>query len=175
LAFLENIFSLINMRSFSSVWFWVVLALYWSAASQFVLGASFDLITRARRDQGQNLHDLEMLVGIHIRRKLSLMRRAGHWIVAFAAAVLTLIVILAFVYWLEFAQAVFLLVFPMTLVRLMELRMSFRIERESLQGDKLCRALLRHRFWVQLMGVIAIFVTAVWGMLYVLSRSALSF
>ncbi len=174
MAFLENIFSLIDMRSFSSVWFWIVVALFWSAASQFVLGASFDLITRARRDGLQNMEDLQTLVEIHVRRKLSLMRRAGHWIVGFAAAVLTLVLMLAFAYRLEFAQAVFLLIFPLTLVRLLELRLSFRIERESMQGLQLCRALLRHRFWVQCLGVVAIFATAVWGMLHVLSRSALS-
>ncbi|WP_296477287.1 component of SufBCD complex [Roseinatronobacter sp.] len=175
MAFLENIFSLIDMRSFSSVWFWIVLALYWSAASQFVLGASFDLIMRARKDAGQNMDDLQTLVAIHVRRKLTLMRRTGHWIVGFAAALLTLIVMLAFVYWLEIAQAVFFLIFPMMLVRLLELRLSFRIEREALHGAKLCRALLRFRFWVQFLGVITIFITAIWGMLHVLSRSALSF
>lgn len=174
LAFLENIFSLIDMRSFSSVWFWIVISLYWSSASQFVLGGSFDLITRARREDSQSMDDLQTLVGIHVRRKLDMMRRVGHWVVAFSAAVMTLILILAFLYRVEFAQAVFLLVFPMMLVRLMELRLSFRIERESLKGLLLCRALLRHRVWVQVLGVIAIFTTAVWGMLHVLSRSALS-
>jgi hypothetical protein len=174
-AFLENIFSLIDMRSFSSVWFWIVLALYWSSASQFVLGASFDLMMRARRDENrQNMDDLETLVAIHVRRKLSLTRRVGHWIVAFVAACLTLILILAVVYALEFAQAVFLLVFPMVLVRILELRLSLRIEREALQGARLCQALLRHRLWVQALGIITIFTTAVWGMLHVLSRSALS-
>lgn len=174
MAFLENIFSLIDMRSFSSVWFWIVVALFWSAASQFVLGASFDLITRARRDGLQNMEDLQTLVNIHVRRKLALVRRAGHWIVGFSAAVLTLVLVLAFVYRLELAQAVFLLIFPLTLVRLLELRLSFRIERESMHGPQLCRALLRHRFWVQCLGVVTIFATAVWGMLHVLSRSALS-
>ena len=163
------------MRSFSSVWFWIVLALYWSAASQFVLGASFDLIMRARKDAGQNMDDLQTLVAIQVRRKLTLMRRAGHWIVGFVAALQTLIVMLAFVYWLEIAQAVFFLIFPMMLVRFLELRLSFRIEREDLHGAKLCRTLLRFRFWVQVLGVITIFITAIWGMLHVLSRSALSF
>ena len=162
------------MRSFSSVWFWIVLALSWSAASQFVLGASFDLIIRARREDQQSMEDLQTLIGIFVRRKLSMMRRVGHWVVAFSAAVLTLILMLAFVYRLEFAQAVFLLVFPMSLVRLLELRLSFRIERESLKGLQLCKALLRHRLWIQGLGVITIFATAIWGMLHVLSRSALS-
>ena len=164
------------MRSFSSVWFWIVLALYWSAASQLVLGAPYDLIARARRgNDPQNTEDLQILVGIHVRRKLVLMRRAGHWIVAFSTAILTAIGILAFVYRIEFAQAVVLILLPMSIVRLMALRLAFRIERENMAGQRLCRALLMHRFWIQALGVVSIFVTAIWGMLLVMSRSALGF
>ncbi|MCH8466147.1 MAG: component of SufBCD complex [Roseinatronobacter sp.] len=173
MAFLDNIFSFINMRSFSSVWFWIVLALYWSSVSQTVLGAPYDVILRAKRDMAQDKDDLDRLVYIHLRRRLEMMRRAGHWVVAFAATLLTAIFILAFSYRVEFAQALFVLIMPITLVRLAGLRMCFRIEREGLQGVRLARVLLKHRFWMQVLGVIAIFVTAVWGMLHVMSRSAL--
>lgn len=176
MAFLENIFNLIDMRSFSSVWFWIVVALYWSSTSQIVLGAPYDLIVRARRGtDAQQVADLDTLVEVHVRRKLTIMRRAGHWIVAFSAAILTAIGMLAFVYKIEFAQAVVLILLPMTVVRLLALRLAFRIEREQMQGARLCRALLTHRFWVQALGVVAIFLTAVWGMLLVMSRSALGF
>ncbi len=176
MTFLENIFGLIDMRSFSSVWFWIVLALYWSSVSQTVLGAPYDLIVRARKGEAeQDMHDLQTLVEVHTRRRLTLMRRAGHWIVAFVAALLTTVYLLAFSYGLEFAQAVFALILPMTIVRLLVLRLAFRIERENMRGPRLCRALLTHRFWVQCLGVVAIFVTAVWGMFNVMSRSALGF
>jgi len=48
------------------------------------------------------------------------------------------------------------------------------VERQGLEGAALCRAMLRHRFWVQFLGLVSIFVTAVWGMLYVMSRPVLS-
>ncbi|WP_084657711.1 hypothetical protein [Natronohydrobacter thiooxidans] len=176
MAFLDNIFGLIDMRSFSSVWYWIVLALYWSSASQSILGAPYDLIVRVRRgDNPQNAQDLNDLVAIHVRRRLTLMRRVGHWIVAFSAAVLTTIGVLAVIYRLEFAQAVMLILLPMTIVRLMGLRLAFRVEREHMEGARLCRALLTHRLWIQVLGVISIFVTAVWGMLLVMSRSVLGF
>ncbi|TVP71929.1 MAG: component of SufBCD complex [Rhodobacteraceae bacterium] len=176
MTFLENIFGLIDMRSFSSVWFWIVLALYWSSVSQFVLGAPYDLIIRARKgDNAQDMHDLQTLVEVHGRRRLTMMRRAGHWIVAFAMALLTTIYMLAFHYGVEFAQAVFALILPLMIVRLMSLRLAFRIEREHLSEARLCRALLTHRFWVQALGVVTIFVTAVWGMFQVMSRSTLGF
>lgn len=173
LAFLERLFSLIDMRSFSSVWFWIVVGLYWSVVSQSVLGASHDLILRAGRGSAQDQHDLHSLIGIHVRRRLLVMRRSGHWIVAFVTTILTLILLLAFAYRLEFAQALIVLLVPVTLVRLLELRLCFRIERESPDDTRLPRLLLQHRFWVQFMGVVAIFVTAVWGMLHVMSRSML--
>lgn len=164
------------MRSFSSVWFWIVLALYWSSASQTILGAPFDLIVRTKRGNNpQNAQDLHDLVAIHVRRRLELMRRAGHWIVAFSAAALTAIAVLAVLYRLEFAQAVLLILIPLTIVRLLGLRLALRIERDDMQGAQLSRALLTHRLWIQVLGVISIFLTAVWGMLLVMSRSVLGF
>ncbi len=173
LTFIENIFALIDMRSFASVWFWIVLALYWSSVSQTVLGAPFDMISRASRGIERDQDDLQRMVAIHVRRRLELMRRAGHWIIALVASMLTLVCILAISYRLEFAQALFLLLVPMTLVRLLGLRLCVRIEREHPKADRLGRMLMRHRFWVQCLGVVAIFVTALWGMLHVMSRSVL--
>lgn len=176
MTFLDNILRLIDMRSFSSVWFWIVLALYWSSKSQIVLGAPFDLITRARRaTDAQHVADLNALVEIHVRRKLTLMRRAGHWIVGFVAALITALTVLAFVYRIEFAQAIVLILVPMTIVQLLALRLAVQIERERMTGARLCRALLTHRFWVQALGVVAIFLTAIWGMMLVMSRSVLGF
>ncbi len=173
MALIENIFSLINMRSFSSLWFWIVIAIYWSSVSRAVLSAPHDLILRARKGDPTSLDDLHALVGIHVRRSLEFARRAGHWMLAFYTAMMTLIVILAVQYRLELAQALLLLFVPMLFVRLLALRLAFRIERANLRGPDLCRALLHYRFWVQMLGICSIFVTSVWGMLYVMSRSAL--
>ena len=173
LSILESIVRLIDMRSFSSVWFWIVVALFWSSVTQTILGASYDLIIRARRSGGQALKDLETLVEINTRRRTTVMRRVGHWIVGFVSASLALLFMLAFVYRLELAQAIFLLMLPLTIIRAMNLRLSFRIERTHLHGDQLIRVLLRHRLLIQFLGVITIFVTAVWGMLRVMSASVL--
>ncbi len=171
---IENIFSLINMRSFSSLWFWIVLAVYWSAVTRVTLGAPYDLILRARRGDEQSVTDLQDLVRIHVRRRLEFIRRAGHWALAFNAGLMTALLLMAFHYQVEFAQALFLLFVPMLIVRVMALRLAFRVERQGLEGAALCRAMLRHRFWVQFLGLVSIFVTALWGMLYVMSRPVLS-
>lgn len=175
LALFDNILSLIDMRSFSSVWFWIVVALFWSAVTHNVLGVSYDMIVQARKKGGQPLADVRTLVEIHVRRMLAMMRNIGHWIFGFVAAVMSLIFVLAFVYGLELAQAVFLLLMPLTITRVMALRLAFRVEREGLADDRLLRVLLRHRLWMQLLGVVIIFLTAVWGMLRVMTASVLSF
>lgn len=173
MAILENILELIDMRSFSSVWFWIVLALAWSSVSQNVMGAPYDLILKARRKGGQASEDLDTLVGIFVRRRLTVVRRAGHWVLGFQAMLLTAICIMAFGYAMEFAQAVFLLVLPLTLTQFLSVRLAFRIEHDTMRDARLQRALLRHRLWAQLIGVVAIFVTAVWGMLHVMTSSVL--
>ncbi|MDD7970181.1 component of SufBCD complex [Roseinatronobacter alkalisoli] len=174
MALLDNILSLIDMRSFSSVWFWIVVALFWSTVTHNVLGVSYDMIVQARKKGGQTLEDVQVLVEIHVRRMLSMVRNVGHWMLGFVTATMSLIFVLAFGYGLELAQALFLLLLPLTIIRLMALRLAFRVERERLAADRLLRALLRHRLWVQLLGVVIIFLTAIWGMLRVMSASVLS-
>jgi putative effector of murein hydrolase LrgA (UPF0299 family) len=80
------------------------------------------------------------------------------------AAILTSLVILAFWYWVEFAQAVFLLTFPMTLVGLMSLNSARLIHDRQLAGEALRKRLLRHRIQTQVVGMISIFVTSLFGM-----------
>jgi len=173
LPILENIFELIDMRSFSSVWFWIVLALAWSSVSQNVMGAPYDLIVKARRKGGQATEDLNILVSIFVRRRLTVVRRAGHWVLGFQAMLLTAVFITAFWHGMEFAQALFLLFLPLTLTQFLNVRLAFRIEHDNMRDALLQRALLRHRLWLQLIGVLAIFVTAVWGMLHVITSSVL--
>ncbi|WP_121093318.1 component of SufBCD complex [Roseinatronobacter ekhonensis] len=174
MALLDNIRDLIDMRSFSSVWFWIVLALAWSSASQTIMGAPYDLIVKARRKGGEAAEDLNTIVGIFVRRRLTVVRRAGHWVLGFQVMVLTAVCIMAFGQAIEFAQALFLLFLPLVLTQFLAVRLAFRIEHDNMRDDRLQRALLRHRLLVQLIGVVAIFVTAVWGMLHVMSATVLS-
>lgn len=170
---MDNILELIDIRTFSSVWFWIVLALAWSSVSQTVMGAPYDLIVKARRKGGQAAEDLNTLVGIFVRRRLTVVRRAGHWVLGFQTMVLTAIFITAFWHAVEFAQALLLLLLPLTLTQFLTVQLAFRIEHDNMQGARLQRALLRHRLWLQLVGVVSIFVTAVWGMLHVMTSSVL--
>lgn len=164
LDFTRTIFDVIDARSFSNLWFWIVVAFTWSSASHWVLGVPHDLILRARRQGGPALSDLEDLVRINVGRILYIARTSGLVLLGLAAFGMTALGMLAFWYDVEFAQAVALIAAPMAIVAALSLSTARRIEREAPRGDALFGCLARHRRWTQGVGVVAIFVTAMFGM-----------
>ena len=160
----QLVFEVIDMRSFSNLWFWIALAVMWSSASHWVLGVPFDMVLRAKRAGAQTEIDLEDLVRINTNRLLYIGRVSGLWLLSFACFTLTGLAVTGFFYGIEFAQAVFLLLFPMSLVGLISLSTAARIQQENASGAALRKRLTRHRLYVQLIGMVSIFITALWGM-----------
>jgi hypothetical protein len=160
----KTIFELIDLRSFSNLWFWIALAVLWSTASHYVLGVPFDMVARARSQGGEAAQDLEAMVHVNIRRLLYIANVSGIWLIGFAAFFLTVLIVLGFFYHIEFAQAVFLLAAPMTLVSVLTLYTARFISTSGVDGPALWKRLSRHRMAVQGIGMISIFVTALWGM-----------
>lgn len=160
----QALLEVIDFGSFSTLWYWIVLAVVWSTASHWVLGVPFDAVLRARRHGGAAMADLETLARINVNRILFIARESGLWLAGTATFVLTTLGVLAFFYRIEFAQAVFLIALPLTLVGILSLAAASRIEAQAPRGEALCRMLLRHRIVTQAIGMISIFVTAVFGM-----------
>ncbi|SPH17805.1 hypothetical protein DEA8626_01332 [Defluviimonas aquaemixtae] len=171
--FTKLIFDLIDLRSFSNLWYWIALAVTWSSASHWVLGIPYDMVMRARRLGGQAEADLQDIARINISRILYIGREAGMILVTIGAFFLTALAILGFWYHVEFCQAVFLLALPLSIVGLLSLSTAARIEAEGDTGEALRRRLAIHRLTVQVIGMISIFVTAFWGMLQNFSVSIL--
>jgi len=170
----QTLFEMIDMRSFSNLWFWIALAVMWSTASHWVLGVPFDMVLRARRQGGEAQADLEDIVRINVNRLLYISQVSGLWLLGLGFFVLTSLVLLGFAYGIEFAQALLLLGFPMSLVGLLSLSTARLIRIEGSTGDVLQRRLMRHRLYTQIIGMISIFVTALWGMYQNLSIGALA-
>lgn len=160
----QVIFELIDMRSFSNLWYWIALAVLWSSTSHWVIGVPFDMILRARRQGGQPQADLETMVRINVTRLLYIARTAGLWLVGFVCFVLTALGVLAFGFGIEFAQALLFLIAPMTLVGLLTINTAFHIEAGDGEGKALHRRLTRHRLTLQAIGMVSIFITAMFGM-----------
>ncbi len=164
LSWTQTIFEVIDMRSFSNLWYWIALAVAWSTASHWVLGVPYDMIQRAQRQGGQVQHDLEELVRINIGRLLYIARITGLWALGFVSAALTALGTLAFYYEVEFAQAVFLLALPMSIVAALSLSTARLIDQTQPRGHDLHKRLYRQRLYTQIIGMISIFVTSMYGM-----------
>lgn len=173
LTLTQLVLDLIDLRSFSNLWYWIALAVTWSTASHWVLGVPFDMVLRARRQGGQAMADLEDMVRINVNRMLYISNEAGVLLLAIWCCVLTMLVLLGFWYQVEFSQAVFLLVFPLSIVGHFRVRTARKISEMGENGENLCLRLNRHRIVVQVLGMISIVVTAVWGMLQNLNISPL--
>lgn len=158
------VFELIDMRSFSNLWYWIALAVFWSSISHFVLGVPFDMLLRARRHGGQAERDFEDMVRISIGRILDAVDRGGPFMAGVAAFVLCGLATLGFWYRVEFAQAVFLLAAPLVPVAWLTLHSARRIRETGERGEALRRRIQRTRVLVQAVGILSILITAMWGM-----------
>ena len=161
----ETVFEVIDMRSFSNLWYWIALAVLWSSVSHWVLGVPFDMIMRARRQgEGEAMSDLQSLVRINVNRIIFIAEVSGTWLMLFGSAVGTALALMAVFYDVEFAQAVLLLIGPLAVLGALSYRVARKIARDDIQGMDLVQQLMRHRFSTQMIGVVAIFVTAMFGM-----------
>lgn len=160
----QTIFEVIDMRSFSNLWYWIALAVVWSTTSHWVLGVPFDMVGRARKHGDTAMSDLEDMVRINVGRMLYITRVSGLIVLGFVAFILTSLAILAFWYDVEFAQAVFLILFPLSLVAALSVSTARLIEMQNPLGEDLCKRLTRHRVYTQVIGMASIFVTTMFGM-----------
>lgn len=154
----------INMRSFTNLWYWIGLAALWSSVSYRMMGVPFDLLQRARRQGGQAQADVEAIAAIQARRLLGTARATAVPMFFMLGFTLALMALLAFLYRVEFAQALFFMFAPMVAVGWLSLRTALRIERGEHAGEALFRRLMIHRRLVQMVGICAIFVAAMFGM-----------
>jgi hypothetical protein len=173
LSFYDSVFEMIDMRSFSNLWFWIALAVMWSSASHWVLGVPYDMVLRAKRHGAQPEVDLEDMVRINTNRILFVASVSGLWILGIACFLLTMLFVLGFLYGLEIAQAIFLLAFPMSIVAMFSLSTARLIRQEEASGELLRKRLSRQRTYTQFIGIISIFVTSLWGMYQNLSIGVL--
>jgi hypothetical protein len=171
LDFFDLVTQVIDLRSFSNLWYWIVLAILWSTLSHWVMGIPYDLVQRARQGDEASQQDLRTLAEINCRRILKLADLSGTAMVAISAFVITSLVVLGWAYRVEFCQAIVLLVLPLLLVTMLSVRTA-RIMQDSGFEDLPLR-LRNHRLMVQGLGVVFIFLTAFWGMYVNVSVSRL--
>lgn len=154
--------ALIDLRSFSNLWYWIVVAAFWWRAGRRVLGVPVDLLTRAHALGGAAAQELDAAIDLAVRRILRRARSEGVIHLGLAAFGLALTLILGFGYGLELGQAVAFLALPLAILAGMDIATARAVEFGP-QGEELQRRLFWHRFRVQLMGILFILLTAFWG------------
>lgn len=168
-----TIIDLIDMHSFSSIWYWIMMVAVWSAATHWVLGVPQDVVARARRHGGQAAAELAVMLRIGIRRRMWVHAPFGHWLLGLAFFGMTVLVLLGFVYRVEFAQAAAMLLGPMALVFALGQRLARRIAALPEGAPEVLGLLATHRALVQAIGGFSVFATTLWGMWQNLTLSVL--
>ena len=162
----QALFDTIDMRSFSNVWYWIAIVVLWSTMSHWVIGVPFDLISRARRHGGEAEQDLIDIVRVNVNRLLGVTRDSGPWLLGLVCFIISSLFLMATLYRIELAQAMLFMVVPVSVVGALSLKTAQRIERDATDVDVLYKMLAAHRLWTQIIGMIAIFLTALYGMFH---------
>jgi hypothetical protein len=168
-----SVLQLIDLRSFSSLWYWIVVAVFWSHLTHSTFGVPYDMVLRARRRGGQDMADLQAMVAVQIRRRATILHSGGAFIALVWATILSMLTVLGFVYLIELAQALALLMLPATVVVGLRLRLMQRLSGAGPDPEGLLKALSWHRTGVQAVGLMAILITTLWGMWFNLNVRSL--
>lgn len=128
----EEILTLLDSRSFGSVWFWLLLILGWTVAGRRIAGVPLDVVTAARRAAragGDDPAAVELLDWLSLTLpRWRLAGSEGAVMLGLAAFVLTTLAVLGFAYDLEMARALVLVLAPFLLVYGLELRLARRLD-----------------------------------------------
>lgn len=182
MQYLNGLIGFLDSRSFSSVWFWLLLAGLWSAAGRSVLGVPGDVLMRARAaqsDQPGGAAAITLLNWLSLTLpRWHLGRREGAIFLGATAFVLTSLAILGFRYRLEMAQAICLMLVPIWLLFWMRVRLARRLlplMQAGQEGSRpvaeiaaqTIRAMTIHRRLVTVLSMLSVAVAALWGALWV--------
>ena len=132
----------------------------WSVTCHYTLGVPYDALVRAHQKGGKSADDAEVMAEIQIGRMTETLRGSIPLLTGVVGFLLGMVATFGFFYDYELAQAVFMLAGPLILVQAIGARLAFKIEREGITGEALRKALIRRRFWNQVIGLVAIFFAA---------------
>ena len=166
----ETIARVIEYRTFDNIWYWFAVIVSWAVACHWMIGVPFDLLFRARKCPPQEIADLEAIVAINVRRFTFMADVLGPSLLGLAAFVFSGLAMAGFYYQFELAQGLFVLLAPLAIIVAMNLRLAYQLRANPLTGRALVQRLFAVRVISQVIGMVAIFLTAMYGMYYNLDR-----
>ncbi len=162
----DSIVRVIELNTFTNIWYWIVVIASWSWASNWVLGVPFDVLFRARKGDEGPMRDLEQLLDVHVRRLANYHRSLGPWLIGLLAFLISALAMAGFYYGIELAQGMLLLAAPLCLIGAINLRLALRLDAAPLSGKPLVKRLFLVRLWTQIVAMISLFFTAMYGIYY---------
>lgn len=183
----DGLLSLLDTRAFPSLWYWVMLAGAWVLVNRAPLGVPPDVVLRARRalrsdTQAAPPEALMLLDWLSlILPRWRLTRIEGIAGIAICAFLLTVLMLLGFLYGNHMAQAVTLLVVPIAVLGLTRLSLARRLNvtLDAARGGALparqaaqdaAGALMRHRWLGTGLSVLAVATATWWGVVWNLTH-----
>lgn len=160
----------IDFSTFSSIWYWLFLALAWSSRTHWTIGAPFDAVIRADKRGGKWEDDLDAIVHAMSARFALFMRRGGPWVVGVMTFVVAGLVSASFVTQSEMVRGLTALVVPMLVAEIGDVRLALRIHDTGLRGYDLRRALVWRRFLNQVTGLASLALASGLAVLTVLQQ-----
>ncbi|MFC0199128.1 hypothetical protein [Paracoccus rhizosphaerae] len=178
----DSLIGLLDSRSFMTIWYWLTLIGMWSATGRSVLGVPSEVLARARAARAKGDIDGPAVIALLDWLSLVLPRwqlgpREGVVFLGVTSFLMSSMTVLGFVFWLELAQALVLLLFPFWLLFWMRTRLARRLMPviEGAQDDRLslaeagaecARKMAWHRTLVTMLSIAAVAVTVLWGTLW---------
>ncbi|WBU58089.1 hypothetical protein [Paracoccus sediminicola] len=184
MQFFSEFLSLLDSRSFSSPWFWLVLFACWTLAGRGVLGVPNDVLSRAGRALRESEAGLPAEAALLIDwlalqlPRWRITRNGGALLTALVTFGVTALAVMGFGYDLEMAQALSLVAIPLALLLALRLRLAHRLrwvlEAVSLgkprreAASEALRLINRYRALHMILSVLAVIVTTLWASLWLL-------
>ncbi|QPH54331.1 hypothetical protein [Pontivivens ytuae] len=164
----------IDFDSFSSLWYWIFMALAWTSRTHWTIGVPFDAIIRADRRGPPWEEHVDVIAHAMAARFHLFVRRGGAWVVGVTTFALTAVGTAALLFGNEFAQAIFAVALPMVIAEAGDVRLALRIHDEQLSGYELRRAIVWRRFLNQATGLFSILLASAFATFQFLQQAALA-
>jgi len=166
-------YELIEFTSFWSIWYWIVVVIAWSMTAHWTMGVPYDAVINADRHGGVFAEQCETLAYINAQRLVYYFEKAGVIIITVVTFFLSGVGTAGFYFGIEFFQALFVLLLPLSLPAIFSVRLAFRLKNQQPVGADLRKILYRRRLWNQVIGMFAIIGATIVGVLNSLIASGL--
>ncbi|MCF6304515.1 MAG: component of SufBCD complex [Rhodobacteraceae bacterium] len=162
-------YELIELTSFWSIWYWIVVVVAWSMTAHWTMGVPYDAVINADRHGGVFAEQCETMAYINAQRIVYYFDKHGALIIGVVTFFLSSIGTAGFYFDIEFFQALFVLLTPLALPAIFSVRLAFYLKNRQPVGEELRKILYRRRLWNQVIGMFAIIAATIAGVVHSLA------